>query len=48
MYNPRGGFPIRNRGMFGAPAYQYQTLPYGVEGVQEGSLISKVMGLLSF
>ena len=48
MYNPRGGFPIRNRGMFGAPAYQYQTLPYGAEGVQEGSLISKVMGLLSF
>lgn len=48
MYNPRGGFPIRNRGMFGGPAYQYQTLPYGVEGVQEGSLISKVMGLLSF
>lgn len=48
MYNPRGGFPIRNRGMFGGPAYQYQTLPYGAEGVQEGSLISKVMGLLSF
>src|SRR2546426_8041041 len=48
MYNPRGGFPIRNRGMFGAPAYQYQTMPYGAEGVQEGSLISKVMGLLSF
>ena len=47
MYNPRGGFPIRNRGMFGASGYQYQTLPYGTEGVQEGSLISKVMGLLA-
>jgi len=47
MYNPRGGFPIRNRGMFGASGYQYQTLPQGYEGVQEGSLISKVMGLLA-
>ena len=47
MYNPRGGFPMRNRGMFGATGYQYQTLPYGYEGVQEGSLISKVMGLLA-
>src|SRR5713101_1378840 len=47
MYNPRGGFPVRNRGMFGASGYQYQTLPQGYEGVQEGSLISKVMGLLA-
>jgi FtsH-binding integral membrane protein len=47
MYNPRGGFSAGNRGMFGASGYRYQTLPYGVEGVQEGSLISKVMGLLS-
>ncbi len=47
MYNPRGGFPVGNRGMFGASGYQYETLPYGIEGVQEGSLISKVMGLLS-
>jgi FtsH-binding integral membrane protein len=47
MYNPRGGFPVRNRGMFGATGYQYETLPYGYEGVQEGSLISKVMGLLA-
>src|SRR5260370_32731633 len=47
MYNPRGGFPIRNRGMFGASGYQYQTLPQGYEGVQEGSLISKVMSLLA-
>src|SRR6516164_9571311 len=47
MYNPNGGFPMRNRGMFGASAYRYETLPYGAEGVQEGSLISKVMGLLA-
>jgi FtsH-binding integral membrane protein len=47
MYNPRGGFPMRNRGMFGATGYQYQTLPYAQEGVQQGSLISKVMGLLA-
>jgi modulator of FtsH protease len=47
MYNPRGGFPAGNRGMFGASGYQYETLPYGIEGVQEGGLISKVMGLLS-
>ncbi len=48
MYNPRGNFPVGNRGLFGASGYQYQTLPYGYEGVQEGSLISKVMGLLAF
>ena len=47
MYNPNGGFPMRNRGMFGATGYRYETLPYGKEGVQEGSLISKVMGLLA-
>src|SRR2546429_3645461 len=47
MYNPNSGFPMRNRGMFGASGYQYETLPYGYEGVQEGSLISKVMGLLA-
>src|SRR5205807_10315475 len=47
MYNPNGGFPMRNRGMFGASGYRYETLPYGQEGVQEGSLISKVMGLLA-
>src|SRR5205814_9033014 len=45
MYNPNSGFPMRNRGMFGAAGYRYETLPYGQEGVQEGSLISKVMGL---
>jgi FtsH-binding integral membrane protein len=47
MYNPNSGFPMRNRGMFGASGYRYETLPYAQEGVQEGSLISKVMGLLS-
>ncbi len=48
MYNPRGNYPAGNRGLFGGSSYQYQTLPYGYEGVQEGSLVSKVMGLLSF
>jgi len=38
---------MRNRGMFGASGYRYETLPHGYEGVQEGSLISKVMGLLA-
>src|SRR6266571_7338399 len=47
MYNPNGGFPMRNRSMFGAAGYRYETLPHGQEGVQEGSLISKVMGLLA-
>jgi FtsH-binding integral membrane protein len=47
MYNPNSGFPMRNRGMFGASGYRYETLPYGQEGIQEGSLISKVMGLLA-
>jgi FtsH-binding integral membrane protein len=48
MYNPRGNFPAGNRGLFGTSSYQYQTLPYGYEGVQEGSLVSKVMALLAF
>jgi len=34
--------------MFGSSRYQYQTMPYGYEGTQAGSLISKVMGLLAF
>jgi modulator of FtsH protease len=34
--------------MFGSSRYQYQTLPYGEAGVQAGSLIGKVMGLLAF
>src|SRR6266581_2581700 len=48
MYNPQSNYPFRNRGLFGASGYQYQTLPSAYEGVQEGSLISKVMGLLAF
>ena len=38
---------MRNRGMFGASGYRYETLPYGYEGTQEGGLVSKVMGLLA-
>jgi len=48
MYNPQSNYPFRNRGLFGASGYQYQALPYGYEGTQEGSLVSKVMGLLAF
>src|SRR5215467_6516209 len=48
MYNPNSGFPMRNRGMFGASGYRYEAMPHGYEGAaQEGGLISKVMGLLS-
>jgi len=50
MFNPRSNGPFgRNDGMFGSSRYQYQqygAMPY--EGVQAGSLISKVMGLLAF
>ena len=50
MFNPRSNGPFgRNNGMFGSSRYQYQqygATPY--EGVQTGSLISKVMGLLAF
>ena len=49
MFNPRSNMPLgRNNGMFGSSRYQYQTLPYGYEGAQAGSLIGKVMGLLAF
>jgi modulator of FtsH protease len=51
MYNPRNSYPSgNNRGnSFGfSSRYQYQTLPYGYEGTQSSSLISKVMGLLAF
>src|SRR5229473_4073066 len=49
MFNPRSNMPFgRNKGMFGSSRYKYQTLPYGYEGVQAGSLIGKVMGLLAF
>ena len=50
MFNPRSNGPFgRNNGMFGSSRYQYQqygATPY--QGVQAGSLISKVMGLLAF
>ena len=50
MFNPRSNGPFgRNNGLFGSSRYQYQqygATPY--EGVQAGSLISKVMGLLAF
>src|SRR5690349_17978217 len=46
MYN-RGGSPFGGNNMFRS-RYQYQTLPYGYEGVQASGLISKVMGLLAF
>jgi FtsH-binding integral membrane protein len=49
MFSPRSNGPFgRSSGMFGSSRYQYQTLPYGYEGVQAGGLISKVMGLLAF
>ena len=49
MFNPRSNGPFaRGNGMFGSSRYQYQTQPYGYEGIQAGSLISKVMGLLAF
>ena len=49
MFNPRSNSPFaRGNGMFGSSRYQYQTLPYGYEGIQAGGLISKVMGLLAF
>lgn len=52
-YDPRNNSPYggSNRGQgnqFGS-RYQYQTLPYAMQGsVQAGSLISKVMGMLAF
>ena len=59
MYDPRNNYDYKynnpyNRGRnagssdsFGS-RYQYQTLPYGAQNVQSGSLIGKVMSLLSF
>ena len=47
MYNPRSNGPFGG-GAFGT-RYQYQTLPYGFQGVEARSgLIGKVMGLLAF
>src|SRR5947208_1398322 len=49
MFNQRNNGPFgRNSGMFGSSRFQYQTLPYGYEGVQTSGLMSKVMGLLAF
>jgi FtsH-binding integral membrane protein len=55
MFNPRNNSPFgggpggfgRGRGAF-ASRYQYETMPYGAENAQAGSLVSKVMGLLAF
>lgn len=47
MYNMRNNGPWGSSNTFRS-RYQYQTLPYGAEGIQAGSLISKVMGLLAF
>src|SRR5579863_4839803 len=42
----------RNNSPFGrnrsTSSYQYKPLPYGVQGVQAGGLIGKVMGLMAF
>jgi modulator of FtsH protease len=58
MFNPRNDYnynyndPYRGRNAGRANAfgsrYQYQTLPYGVQAVQSGGLIGKVMALLAF
>lgn len=45
--NPYGGRNAGRSNVFGS-RYQYQTLPYGVQGVQSGGLIGKVMSLLAF
>ena len=47
MYSPRNTGPFGGSNTFGS-RYQYQTLPYGYEGVQSSGLIGKVMGLLAF
>ncbi len=57
MYNPRNNNPFggpnqynNNRNGFGSRTarYQFQAAPYGMQGAQASSLISKVMGLLAF
>ncbi|MEO6890495.1 MAG: Bax inhibitor-1 family protein [Ktedonobacteraceae bacterium] len=50
MFNPRNSSPfgMGRRSPFGGSRSPYQALPYGVESVQGGSLISKVMLLLAF
>ncbi len=48
MYYPNNNSPYgRSSGMF-ASRYQYEPLPYGYQGVQAGSLVGKVLGLLAF
>lgn len=47
-YQQNNGPFGQNRGMFGSPRYQYQTLPSGYEGTQVSGLMSRVMGLLAF
>jgi len=46
MFNPRNNSPFGGR-RSSAPAYNYQTLPYGAAGTQTGGLVSKVMALLA-
>lgn len=46
MFNPRNNGPFGGR-RSSAPAYNYQTLPYGAVGTQAGGLVSKVMALLA-
>ena len=49
MYYQRNNSPFgRGNGNTFGSRYQYQTLPYGYEGVQSSGLIGKVMGLLAF
>jgi FtsH-binding integral membrane protein len=57
MYNPRNDYDYNYNNPYGRNAgransfgtrYQFQTLPYGAQGVQSGGLIGKVMALLAF
>lgn len=58
MYNPRNNYDYNYNNPYGrgnagqsnsfGTRYQFQALPYGVQGVQAGGLIGKVMALLSF
>jgi modulator of FtsH protease len=46
MFNPRNNGPFGGR-QSNTSAYQYQSLPYGMAGVQSGGLVSKVMALMA-
>jgi modulator of FtsH protease len=58
MYDPRNKYDYNYNNPYGrgnagranafGTRYQFQTLPYGAQGVQAGGLIGKVMALLSF